>query len=136
MNLFGKCAILATKKMADMSCNNPAEAWELSISELSKSPNTQAKGCPRNAFLGLCEEGLIRGIESGKYANLRENKEYVLTVVKVLAQTSKPFTASQLWRHIGNEGKQEGQMDVVLSLWKNDLIDKEKVKGEWNNGGH
>jgi len=128
MNLFGKCAILATKKMVDMSCSNPAEAWELSISELSKSPNTQAKGCPRNAFLGLCEEGLVRGIECGKYANLRENKEYALKAVKILAQTSKPFTASQLWRCIGEKGKQDGQMDVVLSLWKNNLVDKEQIE--------
>lgn len=40
----------------------PADAWDQATSELfGQGTAGQVKGCPRNAFLGLCEARLIRG---------------------------------------------------------------------------
>jgi hypothetical protein len=27
----------------------------------------QIKGCPKNTFLGLCEEGIVKGVNKGNY---------------------------------------------------------------------
>jgi len=39
------------------------------------------KGCPRGAFLELCEAGMIKGIASGKYTRSKRNKEYAIDAV-------------------------------------------------------
>jgi ATP dependent DNA ligase C terminal region len=35
------------------------------------SPTARRKSCPRGAFLGLCEEGLVKGILPGRYSRLK-----------------------------------------------------------------
>ena len=32
----------------------------------------------RGAFLGLCEEGLVKGIPAGKYSASKDNKQYAV----------------------------------------------------------
>ena len=42
---------------------NPVARWEEAMKRLYlTSPTARKKGCPRGAFLGLCEEGLFRRI--------------------------------------------------------------------------
>jgi hypothetical protein len=42
------------------------------------SPTSRKKDCPRGAFLGLCEEGLVKGIPAGKYTASKDNKAYAV----------------------------------------------------------
>lgn len=51
---------------------------------LAKEHQVKKKGCPRNAFLGLYEEGLVKGIPSGNYTRSKKNKEYAIKAVKIL----------------------------------------------------
>ena len=37
------------------------------------SKSSQEKGCPKSAFLGLCEEGFIKEISKGKYTSSVKN---------------------------------------------------------------
>ncbi|MFA5267957.1 MAG: hypothetical protein WC379_08290 [Methanoregula sp.] len=127
MGRYGDCAILATKILAEKTAKNPRDAWDVAIAKLSKRESSEwvmKKGCPRATFLSLCEEGLIRGVECGKYTRSTKNKKYALNAVKELGQNSKSLTQLELWRKIGNQLAHSCQMDVVLSLWNNDLIVK------------
>ncbi|WP_222125188.1 DUF6979 family protein [Paenibacillus xylanexedens] len=84
------------------------------------------KGCPKNTFLGLFEEGLLKGIPSGNYTNSIKNKGYGLKAVKILfeSNTEKDIKQRTLWKEvIGDQKiKYNSQMDVVLALWDEGMI--------------
>lgn len=88
------------------------------------SPTSRKKGSPRGAFLGLCEEGLVKGIPAGRYAATADNKDYAVRAVALLADETKNWSTSALWRAVTNdpEKKHNSQMDIVMALWKNNLI--------------
>ncbi len=91
------------------------------------TPIGQKKSAPRNAFVGLCEAGLVKGIEPGVAepgnAGALRNKAYAVRAVELL-RAGTHTTVTQLWSAISDEeaGEHANQMDVVLALWKNDLI--------------
>lgn len=88
------------------------------------SPAARKKSCPRGAFLGLCEEGLVQGIPAGSYKASREDKAYAVRAVTLLTEGTEQRSTSALWRAVTNgaEKTHNSQMDVVLALWNNDLI--------------
>jgi len=118
-----KAAELAgTKKI------HPAEAWRRSAEiEFPDSIDSQVKACPKNTFLGLCEEGKIKTVPAGSYTSSQLNKQYALKAIGMLG-TGKKFTALELWKAVlkslnaDPEKKHNYQMSVVLALWENDLI--------------
>jgi hypothetical protein len=88
------------------------------------SPAARRKSCPRGAFLGLCEEGLVKGIPAGHYAASNDNKGYAVRAAALLAEGSQTWSRSALWQAVTDnpEKTHNSQMDVVLALWKNGLI--------------
>ena len=83
------------------------------------------RNCPRCAFLGLCGEGLVKGIPSGPYTRSKLNKRYAVDAVLLLSgRTALADDPRQLWQLvIGGAPKVENaQMDVVVALWKRGLI--------------
>jgi hypothetical protein len=88
------------------------------------SPTARKKGCPRGAFLGLCEEGMVKGIPAGRYTSSRENKAYAIRAVTLLAEETQNWSRSTLWQAVTNDPQKthNSQMDIVLALWKNGLI--------------
>jgi len=82
------------------------------------------KGCPRGAFLGLCEEGLVKGIPAGCYTSSKDNKDYAVRAAALLTEGKQSWSTTALWRALTNDLAKtyNSQMDVVLALWKNDLI--------------
>jgi len=87
------------------------------------STSLQDKGCPKGAFLGLCSQGLIRGIEPGTYSKTTKNGEYAIRAVDILKRNR--FLASQpemLWKKIAGTKTHNHQLDVVVGLWEADLI--------------
>jgi hypothetical protein len=123
-NRYGEGALLAARQESSVSIN-PKTRWETAMERLyPTSPSAQKKGCPRGAFLGLCEEGLIKGIPAGHYTELKDDKAYAVSAVALLAEGTQHWSRSALWREVTNgaETKHNSQMDVVLALWNNDLI--------------
>jgi hypothetical protein len=56
------------------------------------------KGSPKGTFLGLCEEGLVKGIDKGAYTKSIKNKTYGLATVKILAKNpSLANSPKRLW---------------------------------------
>ena len=85
MNKYGQVAIVATELYRLGQVSSPSAAWELSVKEIfPDSESSREKGCPRGAYLGLCEAGLITGIPSGKYSRSEKNKSYALEAVELI----------------------------------------------------
>lgn len=123
-NRYGEAALMAARQGASTG-GDPAAQWEMAMQKLyPTSPAAQRKGAPRGAFLGLCEEGLVKGIPAGSYAASKDNKTYAVRAVALLADETQKLSIGSLWRAVANDPEKEhnGQMDIVFALWKNDLI--------------
>jgi len=131
MSQYGKAAVLATKIYRERKTTSPARTWEMAIEKFTDAPSSRAKSCPRGAYLGLCEEGLIHDVPPGNYQQAKSvEKEYAIAAVAALKQESElADNVSRLWRVVmlmQNEDpnkSHDGQMDVVAALWENgDII--------------
>jgi hypothetical protein len=123
-NRYGEAALLAVRMETYGKAITPQSRWQEATQKLyPTSPSAQRKGGPRFAFLSLCEAGLVKGIPAGQYAPSNKDKAYALRAVALLnAGTHR--TVTTLWAEVtdGDDIPHNSQMDVVLALWKNDLI--------------
>jgi hypothetical protein len=127
MGKYGQAAVEAVLRLSTNPLVTPREAWNLATSEIfGKGTSSQLKGCPRSTFLGLCEEGYIKGVALGNYhLKSTKNKEYGIRAVALIEKDpSLVHDVNQLWgKVVGGEGKaHNSQMDVVVSLWNNGLL--------------
>ena len=119
---FGEVACLAVEMVQEGKEVDPEKAWKKAAEKIIPSAESQKKGCPRYAFLGLAEEGLIIGVSPGNYTHSRDNKSYALAGVNLLRE--KPDLCNnprEMWDCImhGTQKMPNNQMDVVAALWKN-----------------
>jgi hypothetical protein len=124
MNKYGLTALKSVQNYKDSYAID--EIWLRSAKEIFETKSSQEKGCPKGTFLGLCEEGLIKGIPRGKYTRSEKNKNYALKAVSILKNNpNKVYSPKELWDklELGNK-RSNSQMDVVLALWENGLIIK------------
>jgi hypothetical protein len=129
MGQYGTVTVKAVALIREKKCA-PRVAWYKAAKEVfPDSVSSQDKGCPRNAFLGLCGEGWIKGVPSGNYTDSIKNKEYGITAAALLEQN--PSLAAKkkvLWQETmrktqnDENKKHNGQMDVVISLYNNKLL--------------
>ena len=122
---YRDAAVIAAELISGGKFADPVAAWNQATSRVfPSSASLRDKGCPKGAFLGLCNAGLIIGVESGSYAKPSKNGEYATDAVEVLQKNK--FLASQpnlVWKKVaGNTKTQNHQMDVVIGLWDADLI--------------
>ena len=124
MGKYGSAAIKAVSYITKSYASNPVEAWNNATIEIfGKDTPSQKKGCPKGAFLGLCESGFIKGVKSGKYTNSIENKKYAVEAVKILKnnpQMSK--NEPELWFMVAGNKTHNQQIGVVIALWNAQLI--------------
>jgi hypothetical protein len=128
MNKYGNAAINATHMFNNKAAKTPLDAWNQTTIELfGANTPAQRKGCPKNAFLGICEEGLVRGVPKGNYTYRSDslNKAYAVEAVELLR--GNPLLANDkngLWKEVmrGVKKQHNSQMDVVLALWEKGLI--------------
>ncbi|MBM4042148.1 MAG: hypothetical protein FJ290_26935 [Planctomycetes bacterium] len=123
---YGSAAVLATRLVQDGRLNSPVQAWEQSVRRVfPTSESEQKKGCPRDAYLGLCEEGIVLGVRSGKHTRSVRNKRYALDAYYLILRNPELVNEERrLWDAVtGNCGKAYNQqVDVVLSLWREGLL--------------
>lgn len=130
MNIYGRAAIRATNLFTETGC--PKKAWKIAIEEYTDSPSSRSKPCPRSAYLGLCQEGLVRGVPAGAYTTSPKNARYTVYVACLLQKepslANKP--PDKLWNtamtHIGRRALHQGQMDVLLALWYVNMIPRSR----------
>ncbi|WP_052380253.1 MULTISPECIES: hypothetical protein [unclassified Pseudoalteromonas] len=55
----------------------PQYAWASeALTVFPTQSSSRVKGCPKSAFLGLCELGTVKGVAKGKYTSSVDNKKY------------------------------------------------------------
>ena len=124
---YGIVAVVAARHIAETGID-PILAWKAASAEIiTESRELRDKACPRGAFLGLCEEGLVKGVAPGPYhRGYKMNKVYALKGVEILGQEPELVgDVRKLWsRVVGNNAVgHHGQMDVVVELWNNGFIE-------------
>ena len=122
MSKYGEIANLAVTKASKGMA--PDRAWEEAAKAVfSDKRASRKKGCPRNAFLGLAEEGLVVDLAAGQYTGSVDTKRYAIKGVDLLRENSHlANNKTELWRRVmhteGNKSKNHNnQMDVVIGLW-------------------
>lgn len=127
-SIYNKYGLAA--KEAVLQGGNPVESWEMVVNDIFYTESSRTKGCPKNAFLGLCEAGLVKGVKPGSYFKSNKpnlNKQYAITAVKLLIVDPK-ISKKELWEKVKGElnlgeKRHNSQMDVVLALWENGVIE-------------
>jgi hypothetical protein len=123
-NRYGEAALIVARQAASAHIN-PVIQWKHAMETLyPTSAAARKKGCPRGAFLGLCEAGLVAGIPPGEYTDSKENKDYAVRAVALLAEATQHWSTTTLWRAVTKDSQKahDSQMDIVLALWRNSLI--------------
>ena len=132
MRKYGDVAVQAAR-ILQSSPKSAEDAWRRTAAKVFvEAPAARAKTCPRETFLGLCQEGLIKGVPASSCLSVdgRKNREYGVAAARILA--SSPALAGgskgELWRRVllevgADPAKQHNcQLDVVLSLVDAGLI--------------
>ncbi|MCO7262021.1 DUF6979 family protein [Dickeya zeae] len=129
MGIYGETAVAVASAYDSSNKPDPKECWEYSIIQITSSRESQKKGCPKSAFLGLCQDGYVKGIPKGDYLSPDSpNKKYaVAAAYLVLKEPDRKYSKAELWRNAtkdcpGAAENQNGQMDVVLALKEDGLL--------------
>lgn len=126
---YGRTAVVATKYVREDKCA-PEDAWWRAAREIICSDESFKKGCPRYAYLGLCEDGRVVGVCKGNYTDSFKNKTYAIIALDLLLGGFS-VNKTELWRevqckfreqyHEEPASSQQGAVDVAYALWKADL---------------
>ena len=127
MGKFGTTAVIATNLITSDKVGDPIKAWaKAALAVFPDSESSRQKGCPKNAYLGLCEDGLVRGVMRGNYTSSNKNKGYALEALHLLKSDSALVNNhALLWKKVmkGVEKKENNQMDVVISLFQEGYLE-------------
>lgn len=132
MNQFGVAAVNAANLIQQTPQLLPEDAWDQVMAATSLSASTVCKCCPREAFIGLADSGLIYGTTPLRKVAVGWNGIYAIVGVAILrniqaTRTRQKGDADQLWSYVMNalspkSVDQNNQMEVVLALWAANLI--------------
>ena len=124
MTKYGKVAVRA--HALAVSGADPREAWRAAaLQEFPTSESSRKKGCPRGAFLGLCEAGLLTGIPAtgvNHDAAGGKNAVYAVTAVELLREDPSLRNSPLWWPAVlaaldADASKvHNGQLDVARAL--------------------
>jgi hypothetical protein len=122
---YARVAVEAAQLAAEGT--HPTKAWATRAAEVFKGkPAAEVKGCPKSAFLGLAEAGLIRGVAPGDYSKSVDNRRYAEDAVKhLIGDGSWASRPRELWSAVAEQAgskRHNSQMDVVLALWHAQLL--------------
>lgn len=103
MKIYGDIAVKAAEsysKYEDME-----QAWTEIAASFPIKESIRKKGCPKNAFLGLCRARLVKGINPEKVKTKHsKNGEYAVAAVSLLKndpewanQKKIRFSGAKLW---------------------------------------
>lgn len=103
MGKYGQAALDAVALLTRGKALDPADAWSKATSIMfGKGASSQKKSCPRNAFLGLCDAGLVKGILPGNSTTSIDNSSYAVAGAHLLRANPgmRVVGANVLWNRI------------------------------------
>ena len=123
---YGRIAIDAVKVIQENPIIHPLDAWYIA-SEMYFQPGSWGwkKSCPKDTFLGICEEGYLKGVSPGKYTNSKANKTYgIKALILLKANPSLINSKNKLWSKVVGKNyiTHNNQLDVVIALLEEKLI--------------
>lgn len=131
MTQFSEVAIQVVKKF---QCGNsqldPVTEWDAIANQIIQSQSSVEKGCPKDAFLGLCDSGCVTGIPAGNYTKSTENKKYTIQGIILIRKrpSLSTYSPQALWEEVmtslnmDKNKTHNGQMNIVLDLWNHGYI--------------
>lgn len=124
---YGLIAVSYAKKLIETKQSPSKDGWEEKARSVFTRESLIRKGCPRDCFLGICEEGLIAGIPRGNYTTSKKNKAYGIFAIQILRENDEyKNQPEKLWEEIPEAPKTYNhQMHVVCALWNAGLIEKQ-----------
>lgn len=120
MNKYAKVALMVVSDCAGKANPDVRTSWSNAINVL----NAYDEGCPKVAFIGLCSEGMIKGIPASTYGYKREakNKRYAVDAAKLLL-CGHDLDVSSIWEKVTDKKiVHHGQIDIVISLYQAHLL--------------
>jgi len=122
---YGRAAVKATELLTAGKYESPEYAWNEAIKCFTKSVESQQKVCPKGAYLGLCNVGLVKGVAPDEPpVDITINGAYAAKIALAIIANPKlaKTTKAELWKYAETDVGENGQVGVVLALWENDLI--------------
>jgi len=117
---YGLVALNAVNKLNNIKKMDPCNAWDEAAEFVFPTQlSSRKKGCPRSTFLGLCEEGKVKGVQPGNYTSSKANKSYANDAAGLL-QNSPELTTKELWCRVISDVEPKAhnsQMNVVIALF-------------------
>jgi hypothetical protein len=137
MGKYGDTAVKATE-LLHSGHRSAEDAWRQAAEAVfSGAPESMRKTCPREAFLGLCQEGMLAGVAASSCRRMewRLNRSYAVAASHLLV--AEPDLAhngkARLWRRVMRKcgadpnKMHNSQLDVVLALLAKGWIDTSAV---------
>lgn len=123
MSGYSEVAVRAAKDA--LAKKSPAKAWDKAAKKVfPNSIHSQQKRCPRCAFLGLAEEGHIKGIRAGNYTRSLKSKGYAIEFLKLIRKNPAGVADRwrSLWDNVVGTRQEKGEMHVVIALYEGNYL--------------
>lgn len=122
MTKYTEAAITTAKRCQGSIRPDIKAEWRKAIEELS----AYDEGCPRSAFIGLCEEGMIKGIRPGSYGLRTSNKnKYYAIAAANLVLSGNNTDPKSIWKEVTkSEIQAHDQVSIVIALHESGLLQK------------
>lgn len=120
MSKYAEAALMVVTDCAGRNNPDIRSAWSNAINLL----NAYDEGCPKAAFIGLCSEGMVKGIPANCYGLKRgtKNKRYAVDAAKLLL-SGHDMDIKSIWEKVTDKKiAHHGQINIVISLYKAELL--------------
>ena len=109
---------------------HPVEAWIGSLDEFyvgAQLLNQLQHTCPKWAFAGLCDRGVVRGVSAGSCGEAvgKRSAQFALDALEMARRDSALVTDKRELKHrvFGRPGSDDyrrpnGEVEVLLGLWE------------------
>lgn len=128
MNKFELVAIMTYGELKNYSGNllkkeEVQEIWMKNCKKVGLAENTSKKGCPKNAFLGVIRYTSLKLKIDWRTIKINKNQNYAMEAIRKIKEINKIWRPLELWKAIDKEINHDGQMNIVLILWKKGMIE-------------
>ncbi|GAB7214058.1 DUF6979 family protein [Dickeya oryzae] len=97
MTKYTDAALITTRSCQGQEKPDVKTAWLKAIRDL----DAYDEGCPRCAYLGLCEAGMVKGIRPGNYglSDTNKNKGYAVDAANLILSGHEPDNKT-IWQKV------------------------------------